>query len=179
MRPGHLPARCNSSNATPIRRCLRQTTRQGNVRPSLGKTSVNCSGMPTGLATSSATPSFDTLRIVQSSAATEFNRSGLEYPIPIGGSLFDHDLPLRSLRSENVSRFGPGRADLEVASKSSRSRLIFEAKGGADHGAVTLSPCDRQSSGTASRRRHADANVIAGCPPWFQPITSRKNCGHK
>jgi hypothetical protein len=31
------------------------------------------------------------------------------------------------------------------------------------HGAVTLSPSDRQSSGTASGRRHADANVIAGC----------------
>jgi hypothetical protein len=30
------------------------------------------------------------------------------------------------------------------------------------HGAVTLSPRDRQSCGTASRRRHADANVIAG-----------------
>jgi hypothetical protein len=30
------------------------------------------------------------------------------------------------------------------------------------HGAVTLSPRDRQSCGTAYRRRHADANVIAG-----------------
>jgi hypothetical protein len=38
---------------------------------------------------------------------------------------------------------------------------------------------DRPNSGTASRRRHADANVIAGCPPWFQPITSRTNCERK
>jgi hypothetical protein len=35
---------CNHSNTTPIRRSLRQTTRHGNVRPSLGKTSVNFSG---------------------------------------------------------------------------------------------------------------------------------------
>jgi hypothetical protein len=34
---------CNHSNTTPIRRSLRQTTRHGNVRPSLGKTSVNFS----------------------------------------------------------------------------------------------------------------------------------------
>lgn len=47
------------------------------------------------------------------------------------------------------------------------------------HGAVTLSPRDRQSYGTAYRGRHADANVIAGCSTWFQPITSRKNCGRK
>jgi hypothetical protein len=38
------------------------------IRPSLGKTSANFSGIPTGLATSSAAPSFDTLRIVQSMA---------------------------------------------------------------------------------------------------------------
>jgi hypothetical protein len=32
------------------------------------------------------------------------------------------------------------------------------------HRAVTLSPRDRQSLGTGSHRRHADANVNAGCP---------------
>jgi hypothetical protein len=60
--------RCSHSNTTPIRRSLRQTTRQGRCRPSLGRTSVNFSGMPTGLATSSAAPLFDTLRMVQSIA---------------------------------------------------------------------------------------------------------------
>jgi hypothetical protein len=54
--------------------------------------------MPTGPATSSAAPFFDTLRIVTVyGAATELNRFGLEHPIPISGSLFDQDLTLRSL----------------------------------------------------------------------------------
>jgi hypothetical protein len=43
-------------------------TRHGKCRLSLGRTSVNFSGMPTGLATSSAAPLFDILRMVQSIA---------------------------------------------------------------------------------------------------------------
>jgi hypothetical protein len=72
--------------------------RHENAKPSLGKTSVNFSGMPIGLATSSAAPLLDTLRTVQSIALPELNRSGLEYPVPISGPFFDHDLPLRSLK---------------------------------------------------------------------------------
>jgi hypothetical protein len=43
------------------------------------------------------------------------------------------------------------------------------------HGAVTLSPKFRHSFPAAV----TPTPVIAGCPPWFQKITSRKNCGHK
>jgi hypothetical protein len=46
----------------------------------------------------------------------------------------------------------------------------------APHEAVALSPRYRQTPGTASRRRHAYANVIAGCFAWFQPITLRTSC---
>ena len=46
------------------------------------------------------------------------------------------------------------------------------------HKAVTLSRLDRQSSATASRRRHADANVIAGCSTWFtRPAGGRLGSG--
>ena len=56
------------SKATPIRLSLRQTTWQRRCKPSVGRTSVNWVGIPSGLATSSAAPVSDKLRTAQSIA---------------------------------------------------------------------------------------------------------------
>jgi hypothetical protein len=54
------------SNVTPIRHSLRQTTRQGGLRPSDGTIKVNLSGMKSGVTTSRAAPVSEMLRMVQS-----------------------------------------------------------------------------------------------------------------
>lgn len=57
--------RAQFANVTPIRVSFRQTTRQGRRERFAGITRSNLSGMPTGLATSSAAPVADKFRTTQ------------------------------------------------------------------------------------------------------------------
>jgi len=78
--------------------------------------------------------------------------------------------------TKNLTDGNWGRAHQEAASTALKGQAprCRQQPPRATHAAVTLSP----SSGTAFRRRHADANVT-GCSIWFQPITPRKSCGRK
>jgi hypothetical protein len=76
-----------------MRFSLRQTTRQAWCDPSAGRTSVNWSGMPTGLVTFNAAPVPDRLRTVQSMAPPPFLPSKLDAGMQCGAHSCKRNTP--------------------------------------------------------------------------------------